>query len=426
MSYKLYTHELLIKNPQEILKNRAPRVNSSGKIEDFSESITSDKPQALPKILIPGLINLHTHLAYTNLKVGEKKLFYWLKDLVEKIYKIPQIEDEKTSNINEFKLSESYLAGCRESLALGTTFVVDNTSHPELALSAFLETGLQGIIGLEVFGSDPDKAQEIFGETLKKLHTLETQSGSELVEFTLAPHATYDVSSELWSLCVDYAKQYKKIILSHLSESADEEAWFRDKDSAESLLAREFWASINTLEPKIKNWKPYRSATDFLATNKLLAENLLLAHACYIDNDDLDLLTHSKTRLVTCPRSNGYLKNQKARTELWQKNNLLFGVGTDSKASNYSLDLRQEANQLTELSARARFELITSRSAQVLDKQNLIGTLEPGKNADWVILEVLDSDINLDLADPFELVMDTKITRVKEVHIAGKPRYQAE
>jgi 5-methylthioadenosine/S-adenosylhomocysteine deaminase len=163
-----------------------------------------------------------------------------------------------------------------------------------------------------------------------------------------------------------------------------------------------------------------------LATNKLLAENLLLAHACYIDKDDLDLLTRSKTRLVTCPRSNAYLKNQKARTELWQKNNLLFGVGTDSKASNYSLDLRQEANQLTELSARARFELITSRSAQVLDKQNLIGTLEPGKNADWVVLEVLDSSINLDLADPFELVMDTLVTRVKEVHIAGKPRYEAE
>ena len=430
MSYKLYTHELLIKNPQEILKNRVLRVDSSGKIEDFSEPPAPDKHRPLPKILIPGLINLHTHLVYTDLKIGEKKLFYWLKDLVEKIYKIPQMEDEKTANINEFKLSESYLAGCRESLALGTTFVVDNTSHPELALSAFLETGLQGIIGLEVFGSDPDQAQEIFAETLKKLRALETQAGSELAgfalaEFALAPHATYDVSSELWGLCVDHAKKHKKIILSHLSESADEEAWFRDKDSAESRSAREFWASINTLDSKLKNWKPYRSATEFLATNKLLGENLLLAHACYIDNEDLDLLARSKTRLVTCPRSNAYLKNQKARTELWQKNNLLFGVGTDSKASNHSLDLRQEANQLSELSARDRFELISSRAAQVLNKQNLIGTLEPGKNADWVELEVLDSSVNLDLADPFELVMDTKITRVKQVYISGKLKYEA-
>jgi len=415
MSYKQYTHELLIKNPSEIIKNRVPQANSSGKIEFFSEFGAQDNQPALPRIIIPGLINLHTHLAYTNLKIPEQKLFSWLKELVKNIYKIPQMEDENHAKINEFELLESYLAGCRECLKTGTTFVVENTSHPKLDLEAFKQTGLQGIIGVEIFGSDPLMAQEIFKNAINKITELE----NTLTELVLSPHASYDVCCELWHLCLEYSRNNHKLLLSHLSESADEEAWFRDMNSAETLLAKGFWNSINTLEPKIKNWKPYRSATEFLAANNVLADNLLLAHCCYVDDEDLKLLKNAQTRLVTCPRSNAYLKNQKAKTALWEKNQILFGVGTDSKASNYSLDLREEANQLTEHDSQKKFSLITLTAAQILNKENEIGSLEIGKKADWVVLEITDPNINLDLCDPFELAMDPKISHIKEVYISG-------
>jgi cytosine/adenosine deaminase-related metal-dependent hydrolase len=235
----------------------------------------------------------------------------------------------------------------------------------------------------------------------------------------LSPHASYDTSAELWSLCLEYSRNNHQLLLSHLSESAEEEAWFKNKDSAEARLAREFWSDINTLDAKIKNWKPYRSATEFLSVNKLLADNLLLAHCCYVDDEDLKLLQDAQSRLVTCPRSNAYLKNQKAKTALWQKYNLAFGVGTDSKASNYSLDLREEVNQLSEHDAQKRFSLITLTAAQILNKENEIGSLEIGKKADWVVLEITDPHINLDLCDPFELAMDPKISHVKEVYISG-------
>jgi cytosine/adenosine deaminase-related metal-dependent hydrolase len=415
MSYKQYTHELLIKNPHEIIKNRVPQADLHGKISYFSEPNRQDNQATRNKIIIPGLINLHTHLAYTHLKLAEQKLFSWLKELVKNIYKIPQMEDENQSKINEFELLESYLAGSRECLKTGTTFVVENTSHPEIALEAFKHTGLQGIIGVEVFGSDPLMAQEIFKKTINKIKELE----NPVYEMVLSPHASYDTSAELWGLCLEYSRNNHQLLLSHLSESAEEEAWFKNKDSAEARLAREFWSDINTLDAKIKNWKPYRSATEFLSVNKLLADNLLLAHCCYVDDEDLKLLQDAQSRLVTCPRSNAYLKNQKAKTALWQKYNLAFGVGTDSKASNYSLDLREEVNQLSEHDAQKRFSLITLTAAQILNKENEIGSLEIGKKADWVVLEITDPHINLDLCDPFKLVMDPKISHVKEVYISG-------
>lgn len=420
MNYSHYTHDLLIKNPQEAYKNTALELDPG--TQKRIKSLIKSEPQDRTKrtIAIPGLINLHTHLAYSTLKIRPQNLFPWLKDLVKRIYKINHLGE---GNSLDFDLYGSYLEGLREALSFGTTYIVDNSSHAELGAKVCQETGMQALIGVEVFGSDPDLAEKIFTEAKTKITELENIFANTTIEFALSPHASYDVSPELWHKCLAWSKARHKLMLSHVSESAAEEAWFQDKDSAEAKTARDFWTSINTLESKIKNWTSYRSALEFLASNKMLDESLLLTHLCYADDKDLELIRQSGAKLVSCPRSNAYLNNRKADTDKWLAKRIPFGIGTDSKASNYSLDLRTEVNQLSNLTANQRLELISLSPAKILSKEQDLGSLDEGKQADWVVLEILKTDINLETVDPFKLALDTELSQVREVYINGELKY---
>jgi cytosine/adenosine deaminase-related metal-dependent hydrolase len=191
-----YTQNIILRNSKELVKNA--KINSeNGYIATVSALSEINTPDNLAKkqIISPGFINLHSHLAYTHLDLKPKNLFAWLKDLMHKVQN------------ESFDPVTASLAGARLALSTGTTFLVDNTSHLDASVKAFQQTGLRGIIGLELFGSDPQQAKSILNKAVEEVGQMTrslkaelydgTREQSHKIQFALSPHSLYSVSSEL-------------------------------------------------------------------------------------------------------------------------------------------------------------------------------------------------------------------------------------
>jgi cytosine/adenosine deaminase-related metal-dependent hydrolase len=215
-----YTQNIIIRNSKELVKNA--KINSeNGYIATVSALSEINTPDNLAKkqIISPGFINLHSHLAYTHLDLKPKNLFVWLKDLMHKVQN------------ESFDPVTASLAGAKLALSTGTTFLVDNTSHLDASVKAFQETGLRGIIGLELFGSDPQQAKSILNKAVEELRLM-TQSHK--IQFALSPHSLYSVSSELLEeIQVFLSKDSSGVLpllLMHFAEDELEEKYFRGVD----------------------------------------------------------------------------------------------------------------------------------------------------------------------------------------------------
>lgn len=221
----------------------------------------------------------------------------------------------------------------------------------------------------------------------------------------------------------------------------------------------DFWESLGVLDLKKRYRKQARSSWDYFKKYVLSAENgvkyqsikYLLTHAINLSETEIkELANYPEISLVSCPRSNQFLKHNNAQIALWEKygtyepsknvedrvehRSYNYGLGTDSKASNYDLDLRSElkvlletvrnagigvSQQYLELTSQRQFELLTSSAAKAIGMEDKIGSLEEAKYADYVVFEVMDDNLDLDLVDPYALVLDGEKTRVKEVYVGG-------
>lgn len=523
MAYNFYTQNALVKNPQELIKNKEILIRN-GVITGFQElsksgfkSAENTKNNHMIQIISPGFFNLHCHLAYTNFNLKEEFLFTWLGHLVEASW------GSNTNNSEAIK--QSYLNGAQEALKSGTTFLIDNSlintankNQDELinataSIEAFENTGLRGILGVEIFGSDPQKAQEIFNQQIKltsKILKIIQQKNllKPKLGLCLSPHSTYNTCKELWQLCQTWSDTNNSILLSHVAESQVEEEWFKnafsllEEENKKSLfqilnsgakqkdniteiekqiyeflieihtniesnnkqdLIKEFskavllWHKTGTLEAKLLNWQSYNSSVEYLHNNNLLNKNSLLTHLVQASKNDLHLLKEQNISLVSCPRSNEFLKNGLAHIQDWEDLGLLYGIGTDSKASNYDLDIRKEVNRLSEvfnISSKRKLELLTTNAAKIVNKENELGTLDIGKQADFTIFEVEVNEVknilenftnkitgsqknlyrkileeqNINLLSDNEildLLFDTRVSKVKEVFINGNSVYNS-
>jgi cytosine/adenosine deaminase-related metal-dependent hydrolase len=493
-----YTQNIIIRNSKELVKNA--KINSeNGYIATVSALSEINTPDNLAKkqIISSGFINLHSHLAYTHLDLKPKNLFVWLKDLMHKVQN------------ESFDPMEASLAGARLALSTGTTFLIDNTSHLDASVKAFQQTGLRGIIGLELFGSDPQQAKSILNKAVEELR-LVTQSHK--IQFALSPHSLYSVSSELLEeiqvfLAKDSsASHILPLLLMHFAEDELEEKYFRGvdfernqntgdralqkyhltPDDMEGLLINEdkelellydFWESLGVLDLKKRYRKQAESSWDYFKKYVLSAESgayprslkYLLTHAINLSENEIqELANHSEISLVSCPRSNQFLKHNTAQVALWEQScGVNYGLGTDSKASNYDLDLRSELKLLVEnagsagigvqrqhhedtvaerassrlrrtndrsvlkvhedheddenagIGVQRQYELLTSAAAKAIGMDDKIGSLEEAKYADYVVFEVMDDNLDLDSVDPYALILDGEKTRVKEVYVGG-------
>ena len=425
MQKTLHLSKIIVTNESDPIFNGGLVIENNlikqvGKKEDFGD-LKNTNCEAIDhgnSLICPGFINLHTHLAYSKIDKldGTNGLFPWLKKLVN-----------QTHLWTESDYKNSILYGIEQSLSTGTTFIVENTPSI-LSAQELLKSPLKGLVGLEVFGSDEEKSDEIFQQLLEIEAIAGQDKSCPYIELTFSPHAPYDVSKPLWKKIIAWDEKNNRPILTHLEESPSEKSWWQNKTGD----ALNFWKHINKLEPKLKYWKKYNSGIDFLNKNNLITKNLLATHLCQADKKDLETLKKHNVKLVHCPRSNYYLNNGTANLKLWDELGLLWGIGTDSLAGNDSLDLLEELRftlsqqKITYnhiIPVKKAFETITLNGGRILSKN--IGCLKQGFEADFLIYDIKTKEEKL-CQDPYNLIIVNVENKkdLKEVWINGQKAWQ--
>ena len=377
---------LLIENGQ---------IQEIGLQSEISENLNSISEnyqiiQLKNSICLPGFINSHIHISYTNnySPVKNNEQIEWIKDLVA--------DSRNFSSENKKQIAQQNINQVIES---GTTFIVENTPFDE-PIELISKTKLKGLIGVEVFGNNDSLAEEIFDNYLIKLFELEKKYLSKNISFTFSPHSIYNVSAELLKRLSEWSIKQDQSLLIHLSEFDFEceltQLGYPSKGLSElHKLLKVSQINLNN----INNLSPIQ----YLNSIDCLNSNLFATHLTKATEEDFELLADKGVNIISCPRSNSFLNNGVLNFNNIKQNNIEVIYGTDGLSSNFDLDILSEIKTTWsifkshgfDISAESLFRGITITPAKKLKKDKEIGSLEKGKSADFVSFELSEDKINL-------------------------------
>ncbi|CAN5354800.1 amidohydrolase family protein [soil metagenome] len=403
---------------------------------DFWAGLAEEPHDYGDAILMPGLINLHTHLDYSALRCSdvESGMFDWICGLVS-----------TSSKWGPEQWRSSAAFGAREAALAGTSCIVDS-SFSGFSMHALAETGLRAIVGLELFGLRDHEANAVWGHWLTKFDALKntTEPASRLalatdkIKLTVAPHAPYTVCPTLWLKATTWARERGLPLMAHLSESHEECQWIKSDnrriDQYLTFVKKLFNPNLATTESGILEelsqirWKGRgASPTKHLKNYGLLDENLIAAHTVHLDDEDRQILVETHVKIAHCPRSNAKLRNGRASLEKLIDAGLKFGLGTDGLASNDDLNLLNEARFAADLhrahvpsmqwSSEQIVNSITLDAARILNLNQEIGSIEVGKLADIAVFKLEHRTHGSD--NPYDLLLHGK-TRLLDLFVDGK------
>lgn len=377
-------------------------------------------------IIMPGFINLHTHLDYSALRLFDtsSQLFSWISGLVGRSLKwTPE----------EWLMSAT--RGAQEVLLSGTTCVADSSLTGSAAM-AIARAGLRGVVALELFGLDPLQSENFWTAWLERFEKLE-QAADEVfqaalagnrLKLTVSPHTPYSVNPVLWRKAADWCEHRKSLLLTHVAETIQECEWIA-QDNAEVYAFLAERSSPSVLQQlKALGWRGTgRTPVQYLSELDLLNDNVLAAHAVHVTEDDIATLAGKGVKVAHCPRSNARLKAGRAPFSTLARAGVQAGFGTDSAASCDDLDIRREALFAWNLhratdpefpeAAEQFVRRLTLGAAEILGWAGDIGSLEAGKAADIVVLQI-DESAQPAIDHPYDLVL-FEGSQVRDVFVAG-------
>lgn len=355
-----------------------------------------DKPQAL---LAPGLIDTHTHAPMSLFRAfaDDRRLDDWLTQF---------IFPAESRNVDaEFVRWGTRLA-CLEMLQAGITTYTDMYYFEDVEAETAKAAGVRGVLGQTVIGfpaPDHKKWQDAIAATERYM---ERWARDELITPAVAPHAIYTTPDEALTAAHRLALKHDKPLLIHLAETR------KERDDAE----------------RERGMTP----TAVLAKLGLLNGRIVAAHSIWESDADLDLLQQRETGVAHCPSSNTKLASGIARVTEMLRRNMRVGLGTDGFAgSNDTADLLAEMNLAsklqkvttgdpTSLPAEKALEMATAGGARALGLDREIGSLEPGKRADFITISLAHANAR-PLYNVFsQVAYASKAGDVEDVFINGK------
>jgi 5-methylthioadenosine/S-adenosylhomocysteine deaminase len=350
------------------------------------------------KVVIPGLINGHTHVPMTLFRGLADDL-----DLQEWLTKF--IFPAEAKNVNEEFVRVGTRLGLAEMIRGGTTTYCDMYYFEDAIADETSKAGVRGVLG-ETLIDFPVADNKTHAEGMAYTEKfVKKWQGNSLIIPAIAPHAPYTVSEEHLKAMRALSDRTGAPLVTHISETK-----------------REVDDSI-----KAKGTTPI----DYLNRIGFLNNRVIAAHVVWPTEEELGLLKKLGVGIVHNPQSNMKLASGVAPVPEMLREDLSVGLGTDGAASNNDLSMWEEMDTAAKLhkliskdpkvvSAAEAFEMATIRGARALHLEKEIGSIEQGKRADLVIVDLDDLNQTPYYNIYSDLVYATKAADVRTVIIEGR------
>lgn len=360
-----------------------------------AEAEALDWPDA---VLLPGLVNAHTHLELTGLagRVPEDDFAAWIR-------RVRALKEERTPAVF-LDAARAGLAACH---AAGVTTVAE-TGDSGAVMQALAEAGGSGIVYQEVFGPHPDQRDASVRWLEERVAAL-APLASARVRLGLSPHAPYTVSGPLYEAVARMARERDLPLAVHLAESRAETDLLGTATGSFAAA----WAGRGIPLPSV----PGRTPVEWLDQHGVLGPRTLCIHLVQVSAGDIARVAAHGCAVAHCPRSNRRHGHGDAPLAALLGAGLRVGVGTDSEAS-LPPDLLAEARAaraLARLDAAAALALCTSGAARALGLEGEVGVLAPGAWGDVAVIGVAP-----DATDPVEAVLASSPADVRATYLAGR------
>ena len=329
---------------------------------------TAERIELPEHVLMPGFINMHTHSAMSLLRgyADDLNLQVWLNDHiwpVEKAYLGPGF------------VHDGAMLAIAEMLRGGTTFFNDLYFFPEVTAAAAVEAGMRACIGLPVIDVPTIWAANENEYIDKGLEVSASWQSEPLISTSIAPHAPYSVGDAALGRIAELSEKLDMRVHMHVLESN--------------------WEISESLQQHGK------ATLERLDDIGLLNERLLAVHMTQLNGTDLEALSETGVNVIHCPESNLKLGNGICPVARLLEHNVNLALGTDGAASNNNLNLLAESRSAALLAkgysadpcvldAFQTLEMLTINAARALGKEQQLGSVEAGKQADLCAIR-LDS-----------------------------------
>jgi 5-methylthioadenosine/S-adenosylhomocysteine deaminase len=316
-------------------------------------------------LILPGLVNGHTHAAMTLFRglADDLPLMDWLNN-----YIFPA-----ESKIDADFVFTGTLLACAEMILSGTTTLCDMYLFEEAAALACKEAGMRSLVGevLYDFNSpnygSPENGLKYTESLIKKWH------GDPIISIAVEPHSLFTCSPSLLIAANELSLRNQVPIIIHLAETEDESRY------VEKTFGK--------------------SPVQHLDALGILGPNLIACHCVHINSEEIKLLRDKGVKVVHNPESNMKLASGIAPVQEMISSGIKVGLGTDGCASNNDLDLFSEMDTAAKLQkigcmsptvmdALTVLKMATIDGASVLGMDKYIGSLEAGKKADIIVIDV--------------------------------------
>ena len=315
-------------------------------------------------IIMPGLVNAHTHAAMTCFRglADDLPLMTWLQD------HIFPAEAKLTSEI----VYRGTLLACAEMLLSGTTTFCDMYLFEDAVAEATKEAGMRALVG-EVLYDFPSPNYGPVEAGLKYTESLiEKWQDDPLITIAVEPHSPYLCSPELLAKAKAIADRHGAPLIMHVSESKDEVSQVKERFGRTPVV---HLAEIGFLDPR-----------------------LIAVHCVAVTQEEMSLLKEFSVKVAHDPESTMKLASGLTPVPEMLEQGITVGIGTDGCASNNNLDMFQEMDTVakvhkvqtldpTVMDALTVVRMATIDGARVLGLEDEIGSLEPGKRADIIIID---------------------------------------
>jgi 5-methylthioadenosine/S-adenosylhomocysteine deaminase len=374
------------------------RVGKAGEMRGLRAARTIN---AAGKVVIPGLINTHTHVPMSLFRGISDDLD--LNDWLTK-YIFPA----EAKNVDEAFVRAGTRLGLAEMIRGGTTTYCDMYYFEDAIADETKKAGVRGVLGETIidFPVADNKTHEQAIAYAERF--VNKWKNDPLIIPALAPHAPYTVSTEHLRAIRRLSDKLNAPIVTHVAETK------KERDDIKS-------------DPKTGNGD---TPVKYLDRIGFLNNRVIAAHTVWLSDEEIDILKHYGVGSAHNPQSNMKLASGVAPIPKMLAKDVAVGLGTDGAASNNDLDMWEEMDTAAKLHkvfsgdpktlpAETAFEMATIRGARALHLEKLIGSIEVGKRADIIVVDI-DSLHQTPVYNLFShLVYATKASDVRTVVING-------